>query len=139
MGTRCGPAAVLPRALLPALTPSSAFYRFNETTMALTVFALRDIQPGEEVTITYLDSTADMSRAARQALLQEHWNFNCSCSLCSAAADEVALSDDRRARIGAAREKIRLAGGRARTLYRAATQLAHLYEEEGLIAPRARA
>jgi hypothetical protein len=117
----------------------SAYYRFNETTTALTVFALRDIEASEEVTFAYLDSALDASRADRQKLLKENWNFECSCSLCSATAEEIALSDDRRTLIQGAKDKIRFANGRARNIYRGATQLAHLYEEEGLVAPRARA
>jgi hypothetical protein len=119
-------------------TENSAYYRFNDTTMALTLFALRDLAPGEEVTISYLYAALEAPRSVRQEQLKQHWNFDCQCSVCSASAEEVALSDDRRERIGHANEKLARPDANARYLYRAATQLAQLYDEEGLITPRAR-
>jgi hypothetical protein len=42
---------------------------------------VRDILPGEELTISYIDST--LLREERQALLRT-WGFNCTCSACNA-------------------------------------------------------
>jgi hypothetical protein len=118
---------------------NSSFYRFNESTMALEVFALRDLEGGEEITFAYLDDTLNAKREKRIEHLKENWNFECKCSLCAGTEDEIALSDDRRNLMESAKERLRHSANRPKYLYRAATQLVQLYEDEGLIAPRARA
>ncbi|KAI1408280.1 SET domain-containing protein [Hypoxylon sp. FL1857] len=71
------------------------FSRFSSTTLGMEVVAYRDIQPGEELTFSYLP--LNLQSEQRQTLIRE-WGFNCTCSLCTSAA-ETAVSDRRRGRI----------------------------------------
>ncbi|KAI1460192.1 SET domain-containing protein [Annulohypoxylon moriforme] len=71
------------------------FSRFSSTTLGMEVVAYRDIEPGEELTFSYLP--LNLQSEQRQSLIRE-WGFNCSCSLC-ASAEETAISDCRRGRI----------------------------------------
>ncbi|KAK2774939.1 hypothetical protein CKAH01_12992 [Colletotrichum kahawae] len=73
----------------------NAVTRYSPRTLALEVVAYRDIQPGEELSISY--SPLNMLYADRQRTLQA-WGFNCTCSLCSSAS-AVAVSDARRGRM----------------------------------------
>lgn len=72
--------------------PNAAYYVDQSTLMHITT-AVRPIKAGEEITITYLDPLAP--HADRQERAQSHWGFECTCSHCSAAADEVVESDKR--------------------------------------------
>ena len=47
---------------------------------ALQFVATRDVVPGEELCISYVD-TRD-SRASRAAQFARHWNFVCGCGRC---------------------------------------------------------
>ncbi|KAI1761497.1 SET domain-containing protein [Hypoxylon sp. FL1150] len=71
------------------------FSRFSSTTLGMEVVAYRDIEPGEELTFSYLP--LNLLSEQRQSLIQE-WGFNCTCSLCS-SKEESAASDRRRGRI----------------------------------------
>lgn len=66
---------------------------WNEGLQRLTIHAIRDIDQGEEITITYLRDS--MNRAARQRILQRDFRFTCSCQLCSLPASLRASSDAR--------------------------------------------
>lgn len=59
----------------PALEP---FFPNNNAEMALR--ATRDVVPGEQLTICYVDETA--SRDVRRALLLENYGFECQCPRC---------------------------------------------------------
>jgi len=54
---------------------------WNENIGELTIHALRDIEAGQEITITYLASTSEY--AERQRFLKEKFKFECQCELCS--------------------------------------------------------
>ncbi|XP_070210003.1 histone-lysine N-trimethyltransferase SMYD5-like isoform X2 [Littorina saxatilis] len=55
----------------------------------LTLMALKDIEPDEEICISYLDECSlERSRHSRQNILRENYLFNCSCQLCLEQADE---------------------------------------------------
>ncbi|CAI4211906.1 unnamed protein product [Parascedosporium putredinis] len=58
----------------------NAFIRFSEKTLANTAIANRDIEAGQELTISSVE-------------------FSCDCALCSLSEEEVEASDDRRERI----------------------------------------
>lgn len=58
--------------------------------------AVRDIQPGEELTISYIDG--HMSREERQNRLSD-WGFKCTCPHCSMSKEDVEASDKRMDRI----------------------------------------
>jgi hypothetical protein len=59
----------------------NAVITFSGPTLSLR--ALRPLKEGEEITLTYIDST--QPTPLRQSALRERWFFTCSCALCSAA------------------------------------------------------
>ncbi|KAK4224916.1 N-lysine methyltransferase SMYD2 [Podospora fimiseda] len=73
----------------------NCFTRFSPSTLLMEVVAYRDIQPGEEIFISYAPLNI-LSKDRRKFL--QLWGFNCTCSLC---ADPVASrhSDHQRARV----------------------------------------
>ncbi len=70
---------------------------WNENTEQITVHALRDIEQGEEIMITYMSSLK--TRKDRRKFLQKHYGFNCLCNLCCLPADQRRESDARFERI----------------------------------------
>jgi hypothetical protein len=73
---------------------------YNELRGAMTAYAFRDIEAGEELTISYLEDQASddgektiyLKRADRQKLLWHKWGFECTCRAC--ADEEFAKSWD---------------------------------------------
>ena len=57
----------------------NSYYNFYDGTM--NVFAARDIEPNEELTITYLDDF--QTKEERQKHLKENYGFECHCELCA--------------------------------------------------------
>ncbi|KAG5933334.1 hypothetical protein E4U60_004532 [Claviceps pazoutovae] len=65
---------------------NNAIHQWNANIEQGTVHAMRDIQPGEEITISYVFSLK--SRETRQKQLKDSFDFTCSCRLCSLPKDE---------------------------------------------------
>ncbi|KAG6131484.1 hypothetical protein E4U12_003651 [Claviceps purpurea] len=65
---------------------NNAVHQWNANIEQGTVHALRDIQPGEEITISYVFSLK--GRETRQKQLKDSFDFTCSCRLCSLPEDE---------------------------------------------------
>lgn len=82
----------------------SAHARFIPKTLLMEVKALRDIEAGEEISISY--GRIDLKYAERQRLYREGWNFTCTCDLCMANQYEIVGSDQRRARFAQLRSKL---------------------------------
>ncbi|XP_063230285.1 histone-lysine N-trimethyltransferase SMYD5 isoform X1 [Bacillus rossius redtenbacheri] len=62
---------------------------FPHSSSRLVLVATRDILPGEEVCVSYLDECAlARSRHSRHRLLRENYLFVCTCSKCAAEASE---------------------------------------------------
>ncbi|KAI0115498.1 heterokaryon incompatibility protein-domain-containing protein [Nemania sp. FL0031] len=72
---------------------NNAQKNWNEKIKRHTVHALRDIDEGEEITITYLGPLKN--RRARQKALQEKFGFTCLCHLCSLPPEQSQESDRR--------------------------------------------
>jgi hypothetical protein len=72
--------------------PNAAYF-FDEEMMTHYVHAIKEIHPGEEITITYIDNEKD--RTTRMRRLKKNWGFECSCSTCTAHAKIVEESDSR--------------------------------------------
>ena len=72
---------------------NNAQKNWNEKIKRHTVHALRDIDKGEEITITYLSPLKN--RTARQKALQEKFGFTCLCHLCSLPPEQSQESDRR--------------------------------------------
>ena len=70
-----------------------------------TMYALRDIQRGDELQVSYL-GRLDLPRCDRRASLQRDFGFKCSCARCSMDADALGRSDARMTRLTALRGSI---------------------------------
>ncbi|KAH8886531.1 SET domain-containing protein [Thozetella sp. PMI_491] len=75
----------------------NAYTRFSEASLGNRIVAFHDIQPGQEITISYIE--AGMTHAERQHTLHRVWGFNCSCALCQSTPGQIATSDSRRQRL----------------------------------------
>lgn len=71
----------------------NAYYRFNDATLTLDVFALRPISSNEEITFSYGFSFEPHEK--RQKALEATWGFRCRCPLCSSNSTSRAASDTR--------------------------------------------
>lgn len=71
---------------------NNAHKSWNKNIKHHTVHAIRDINQGEEITISYL--AVLRSRQARQETLRKQFKFECSCHLCSLPAKESSESDE---------------------------------------------
>ncbi|KAH8711896.1 hypothetical protein GQ44DRAFT_429944 [Phaeosphaeriaceae sp. PMI808] len=72
--------------------PNAAYF-FDEEMMTHYLHAVRDILPGEEITITYIDNEKD--KKTRMAKLEKNWGFKCACSTCTAHKSLAVESDSR--------------------------------------------
>jgi SET domain len=70
---------------------------WNENLNQLTIHAIRHIQKGDEITISYLNSSKN--RQARQKQLWEDFKFTCSCRLCSLPPDQSRDNDSKLDRV----------------------------------------
>ncbi|KAL4860602.1 hypothetical protein BDV12DRAFT_204871 [Aspergillus spectabilis] len=70
---------------------------WNENIGQVTIHALRDINAGTEITISYLDSTPAFEE--RQHQLRKTFQFECKCELCSLPPAERKISDERLTKI----------------------------------------
>ncbi|KAB5558025.1 hypothetical protein GE09DRAFT_1173128 [Coniochaeta sp. 2T2.1] len=109
----------------------NADYYFDLDSLSQYVHAVRDIYPGEEITVTYLDPT--MSQRARSEKLLSNWGFQCSCPSCTASPAQIKASDDRLRQIAELRPEF---NRHRRESSRATPQMAELmvslYEQEKL-------
>ncbi|KAK3690208.1 hypothetical protein B0T22DRAFT_380016 [Podospora appendiculata] len=60
-------------------SPNLGYY-FDSATLSHKVYAARDIMPGEELTVSYVDVL--QPRATRARLLNTTWHFPCACARC---------------------------------------------------------
>lgn len=75
---------------------SNAHNSWNEFLEEETIHAIRDIEPGEEITISYDKGGPSTSR---KAWLEEKFGFNCDCRACRLPLIELEMSDKRRKQI----------------------------------------
>ncbi|GAB1317671.1 SET domain-containing protein 5 [Madurella fahalii] len=75
----------------------NVFTRYSVRTMILEAVAYVDIQPGEELSLSYLP--LNLLSQDRKKMIQR-WHFNCTCSICS-SKEKTDLSDQNRLRIQA--------------------------------------
>ncbi|XP_037509713.1 histone-lysine N-trimethyltransferase SMYD5 isoform X1 [Rhipicephalus sanguineus] len=68
---------------------------FPHNNHVLSLVALRDIQPGEEITVSYLDDCSlNRSRHSRAKLLRENHLLMCCCKRCQEEADQPDVTSD---------------------------------------------
>ncbi|KAG5991688.1 hypothetical protein E4U52_003423 [Claviceps spartinae] len=75
----------------------NAIHHWNEKINRHTVHAIRDIDAGEEITLTYVCYLG--SRETRQKALKESFDFACLCRLCSLPTDQSQERDRKLAQI----------------------------------------
>ncbi|KAJ4304129.1 hypothetical protein N0V88_001739 [Collariella sp. IMI 366227] len=107
----------------------NAEYRYEHPTFSQSVRAARDIFPGEELTLSYINPL--MSRAERMAKL-ETWGFRCTCPLCSLDGARAEESDARIEQIGRVKKELRDWSKGSRACPEMAELLVGLYEMERL-------
>ncbi|KAI9752906.1 MAG: hypothetical protein M4579_005424 [Chaenotheca gracillima] len=66
---------------------------WNTTLGQLTIHVFKDLEEGEEITISYLEGSE--SYVARQQRLKKSFGFDCTCELCSLPPDQRQESDQR--------------------------------------------
>ncbi|PVH83664.1 SET domain-containing protein, partial [Cadophora sp. DSE1049] len=110
----------------------NARFAFDPRTLVHKVHATRAIEPGEELTLSYIDEKQIYS--ARQQHIKAHWGFDCGCKLCSAPEQIRNASDTRLRRIVALRKSLFLftVENYRKVTPDMALELVSLYEEEGL-------
>ena len=69
------------------------------------VHAIREIEPGEEITNCYIGQL--LTRSARQDYLHRHFGFYCDCIVCRKTGDALVADDQLRASIATEIESIR--------------------------------
>ncbi|XP_030767484.1 SET and MYND domain-containing protein 5 [Sitophilus oryzae] len=73
----------------------NAEIRFLHNNSRLSLVALEDIEPNEEICISYLDECAlERSRHSRRKLLQENYLFACECPKCISQIDDPDITSD---------------------------------------------
>ena len=100
-------------------------YSWNERDQQMEIYAQTAISEGEELCISYIDIREP--RQVRQQMLQDNWQFRCSCSKCSMRLHSA--SDKRRLRMGELSALLYSSRSSARKL-RIAKKLLKLYKEE---------
>lgn len=71
----------------------NADYYFDHSALTQFIHATRDIQPGEELTLSYINPL--MQRVARVAKLSRNWGFQCACTQCNLPHARADASDAR--------------------------------------------
>lgn len=105
---------------------------WNSVSKKETVYAVRPIKIGEEITLSYHNGG---SSSQRRTDLKELFRFECACDACSLSAEELAASD---ARLEKAEELDRLIGNSKRVHMTPELALAdcktllNIYQEEGI-------
>ncbi|KAK5631124.1 hypothetical protein RRF57_006839 [Xylaria bambusicola] len=108
--------------------PNCVYY-FDSNTFSQNVVAVRDIQPGEELSIAYIDPVLPQSE--RQKRLKS-WGFECSCERCSVNATQVAESDGNVAEIHRLWKQLDNYSASSSATPAMAERLIALYRQEGL-------
>jgi hypothetical protein len=79
-----------------------------------------------------------MTQERRHEFLKEHWGFECTCPLCSAPLDLVSKSDERLGQINQLEERLGKEPRNHRKQLAIVAKLLRLFDEEGLITPKAK-
>ncbi|KAK0742068.1 hypothetical protein B0T21DRAFT_283377 [Apiosordaria backusii] len=107
--------------------PNVAFY-INPKTLQHVTTVVRDVKPGEELTISYLDQLDTTENRKLRAF--HAWGFDCSCAVCSGTAKHIKKSDKNLEEIKKIEGK--LSGFTDRVDKKLLERLVKLYKEERL-------
>ncbi|KAG8160654.1 hypothetical protein KVR01_008918 [Diaporthe batatas] len=113
-----------------ACRPNSK-YTFDASMLTQSVFAAREISPGEELTVTYFDSI--QTRSQRQLLSKHGWGFECTCPHCSASEEAILESDGRVEQILTLQRDLDDYSATSTASPEKAELLVKLFESEGLV------
>ncbi|OJJ07802.1 hypothetical protein ASPVEDRAFT_47009 [Aspergillus versicolor CBS 583.65] len=105
----------------------SCILNFNPRTLTASVYTVRDIRPGEELSISYIDTRT--TYAKRHAAIQS-WGFTCSCAACTLPPGDRFLSDDRIQQIKHYTAELKDWSNRSQAAPEIAEALIRLYQEE---------
>ena len=94
--TRSGEALFPLAALCNHSCLPNAAVHYDNVAGVLRVRALRDIRPGDEVTISYIDLGTGYVGARRRELLKQSFGFVCQCAACMASAGSMLYELERR-------------------------------------------
>ncbi|KAJ4413820.1 SET domain-containing protein 5 [Gnomoniopsis sp. IMI 355080] len=108
----------------------NAVYRIDSATLMHITTAVSAIEPGEEITISYLDPL--LPREQRQERLRKDWRFECNCDQCSLSDDEHEHSETRLKEIKWIEAKLTDYSEHRGISTGLITYLLGLYENEGL-------
>lgn len=112
----------------------NAMYSWNKTKEV--VYAIKDIEPGEQITVSYLGQELSKGvRSDRQLKLFSSFGFECLCEACAKSPDEIEASDRRRRNIARMEEIIRagsLVMPNPAKVLEHCRRILDLWEEEGL-------
>lgn len=122
----------------------SCIFNFNAKTLTASVYTVRDIRPGEELTISCmclhltmkltlikLDTNTRETYAKRHTAIQS-WGFTCSCAACTLSPGDRFLSDDRIQQMKQYTAELRDWSNKSRVAPEIAEALIRLYREEQL-------
>jgi len=79
-----------------------------------------------------------MAHQERHHFLEEHWGFECTCSHCTAPLESVAKSDERVQQIKQLEQKLGKEPRNHRRQLAIVAKLLRLFDEEGLVTPKAK-
>ncbi|RDI89529.1 hypothetical protein Vi05172_g108 [Venturia inaequalis] len=114
--------------------PNAGYY-FDKATFTHKVHAVREIPPGEEITISYINPF--LTSQQRLDRIPNQWGFNCTCPLCSSSKENLSASDQRLQEIRTLESQLQdLAANRAANV-ETAERLVSLYREERFETPLA--
>ncbi|KXH28844.1 hypothetical protein CSIM01_03494 [Colletotrichum simmondsii] len=103
-------------------------YWFDPRTLTQRTTALRDIFPGEELTISYVEPL--QSRDDRLNRLHSNWGFDCSCHFCKQPDLMTEASDKRIVQIYSLLEELKDQSPQSRATPQMAELLISLYHQE---------
>ncbi|KAF2735788.1 hypothetical protein EJ04DRAFT_434374 [Polyplosphaeria fusca] len=112
----------------------NSYYRFHDFSMTLEVFAIRNVDEGEEFSFSY--GLSDQPHDIRQQAIKANWEFTCKCALCNAPKADIEASDKRLARIAELKYMLPTEPNKGPHLIVALPELIDLMTEEGLIVDR---
>ncbi|KAH8725812.1 hypothetical protein GQ44DRAFT_680548 [Phaeosphaeriaceae sp. PMI808] len=107
----------------------NASWRFNDYTLAFDVFALKELKPGEEITLNGYEKRSYGRRTS--SILANH-NFKCLCSLCTSSESNIEASNDRLSEIKALKSVLPTNSADSPQLLGLLPNLIKLYDEEDL-------
>ncbi|KLU87399.1 hypothetical protein MAPG_06399 [Magnaporthiopsis poae ATCC 64411] len=108
----------------------NADYYYDPETMTHNVHAVRRINIGEEITVSYIDPM--QSHADRIARLNRSWGFPCGCSLCQQKDHVSRESDDRLNQILELRKEFHDYSTASRATPQMGELMVSLYDQERL-------